>query len=211
MAGYKLDEGRDDRARQPRPRRPAREGRRADGRADADEPVDARALRRGHRGGRARSSTARGALLYYDGANLNAVCGDLAARRHGLRHRPLSTCTRRSRSRTAAAARAAGRSRCATTLEPFLPRPPVVRDGDALPARPRPAEVDRQGARLRRARSASSSARTRTCARTGPALREMSEDAVLNANYLLARLQGRLRPAVRPALHARVRALGARR
>ena len=45
----------------------------------------------------------------------------------------------------------------------------------------------------------------------GPALREMSEVAVLNANYLLARLRGRLRPAVRPPLHARVRALGARR
>ena len=43
----------------------------------------------------------------------------------------------------------------------------------------------------------------------GPGLREMSEAAVLNANYLLARLKDALRPAVRPALHARVRPLGA--
>ena len=32
---------------------------------------------------------AQGALLYYDGANLNAVVGKLAPRRHGVRHRPL--------------------------------------------------------------------------------------------------------------------------
>ena len=49
-----------------------------------------------------------------------------------------------------------------------------------------------------------------------PGLREVSETAVLNANYLLAKLRarGRLRvPAgrLRPALHARVRALRARR
>ena len=44
----------------------------------------------------------------------------------------------------------------------------------------------------------------------GPGLREMSEVAVLNANYLLARLKRGLRPAVRPPLHARVRALSAR-
>ena len=57
--GLQAREGRDGRARQPRPRRPAREGERADGRPHAHEPVDARALRRGHRGGRARSSTTR--------------------------------------------------------------------------------------------------------------------------------------------------------
>ena len=50
--------GQDRRARQHRPRRPARQGRRAHRRADAHEPVDARALRRAHRGDRARSSTA---------------------------------------------------------------------------------------------------------------------------------------------------------
>jgi Glycine cleavage system protein P (pyridoxal-binding), C-terminal domain len=37
----------------------------------------------------------------------------------------------------------------------------------------------------------------------------MSETGVLNANYVLARLKDVVRAAVRPALHARVRALGA--
>ena len=37
-------------------------------------------------------------------------------------------------------------------------------------------------------------------------LRKVAEYAVLNANYLLARLQRRLSPALRPHLHARVRA-----
>ena len=38
-------------------------------------------------------------------------------------------------------------------------------------------------------------------------LRQVSENAVLNANYLQARLRGRLPdPARRPHLHARVRA-----
>ena len=36
----------------------------------------------------------------------------------------------------------------------------------------------------------------------------MSENAVLNANYLQARLQGRLPDAARPHLHARVRGAG---
>ena len=129
-----------------------------------------------------------GALLYYDGANLNAVCGISRPGRHGLRHRPLSTCTRRSRSRTAAAGPAAGRSRCATTLEPFLPVPAVVRDGERFRLDyDRPKSIGKVrgfagpfGVFVR------SYAYIRTY---GPALREMSEVAVLNANYLLARLR----------------------
>ena len=42
----------------------------------------------------------------------------------------------------------------------------------------------------------------------GPALRDMSEVAVLNANYLLARLRDVYDLPVRPPLHARVRPLG---
>ncbi len=44
-------EGRDDRPGQPRPRRPPRQGERAHRRADADQSLDARPLRRGHRRG----------------------------------------------------------------------------------------------------------------------------------------------------------------
>ena len=50
MAGYELTNVQTDARGQHRRRGPAREGRRGDGRADAHEPVDARALRREHRG-----------------------------------------------------------------------------------------------------------------------------------------------------------------
>ena len=64
-----------------------------------------------------------------------------------------STCTRRSPSRTAAAARAPARSRCRDRIEPFLPRAAgraaASDNGPArLRARLRPAQVDRQAARL---------------------------------------------------------------
>ena len=129
-----------------------------------------------------------GSLLYYDGANLNAVCGisrpgdmgfDIV---HINLHKTFSQ-------PHGGGGPGGGPIVVRDKLEPYLPVPAVVRDGDALPARPRPAEVDRQGAGLHRARSASSSARTRTSASYGPELREMSEAAVLNANYLLARLR----------------------
>ena len=62
-----------------------------------------------------------------------------------------STCTRRSRSRTAAAARAAGRSRCARCSSRSCPcRSSIRKERRHVPARLRPAEVDRQGARLHR-------------------------------------------------------------
>ena len=129
-----------------------------------------------------------GALMYYDGANLNAVCGisrpgdmgfDIVhinlhktfSQPHGgggpgggpiaVRARSSRSCPRRrssARDDGASASTTTGRSRSARCA--------------ASPAR-----------------SASSSARTRTSARTGPQLREMSETAVLNANYLLARLK----------------------
>ena len=74
------------------------------------------------------------------------------------------------------------------TIEPYLPVPRIVRDGDAY-------RLD-SGSRSRsaacvglQARSGSSSARTRSSGPTGPGLREMSEVAVLNANYLLAQLR----------------------
>ena len=91
-----------------------------------------------------------GALLYYDGANLNAVCGISRPGRHGLRHRPhqpaqdvLPAARRRRAGRRAdrgarhpgaVPAGAGGRAR-----------------GRCLPARLRPAADDRQGARLLRA------------------------------------------------------------
>ena len=131
---------------------------------------------------------ARGALLYYDGANLNAVVGDLAPGRHGLRHRPLSTCTRRSRSRTAAAgrvgARRGARRRSSRSCRRRRSFATATSSGSTTTARGRSGACAGSPGR-----SASSSARTRSCAPTARTLREMSEAAVLNANYLLARLR----------------------
>ena len=129
-----------------------------------------------------------GALMYYDGANLNAVCGISRPGRHGLRHRPhqpaqdvLAAARRRRpgrrpdrRARRASSRSCRCRWSCAT----------ATRSGSTTTGRSRSARCARSPGR-----SASSSARTRSCARTGPALREMSEIAVLNANYLLARLK----------------------
>ena len=149
MAGYKLEQGGDDRARQPRPRRPARQGRRAHGGTDADESLDARAVRRGHRRGGGDLPCSNGALLYYDGANLNAVAGisrpgdmgfDIV---HYNLHKTFSQphggggpgggpVAVRDDAR-AVPALTAGRAR-----------------GRRLPARSRPPEVDRPGARVRR-------------------------------------------------------------
>ena len=164
--GLQAGEGRHRRARQPRPRRSPREGERAHRRADADEPVDARALRRAHRGGREDLPRRRLAPLLRRREPERRL-RDLAAGRHGLRHRPhqpaqdVLAAARRRRPRRRA------RSSCASKLEPFLPVPGGRQGRRRVPARPRPAEVDRQGARLHAGRSASSSARTPTSARTG--------------------------------------------
>ena len=110
-----------------------------------------------------------GALLYYDGANLNAVVGRSAPGRHGLRHRPLQpaqdvlAAARRRRARVAARLRCAREHRA-------LPAGAARRTRRRrVPPRLRPAEVDRPRARLHGAPPASSSARTRSCARTGRA------------------------------------------
>ena len=148
-----------------------------------------------------------GALLYYDGANLNAVCGIsrpgdmgfdivhyqpaqdvLAAAR---RRRAGRRADRGPRDARAVPARAGGRPR-----------------RRRVPARLRPAEVDRQGARLRRPVR-----RLRPLVRVHPRVRAGAARDVRGRRAereLPARAAaGRLRPAVRPALHARVRALGA--
>ena len=162
-----------------------------------------------------------GATLYYDGANLNAIMGICRPGRHGLRHRPLQPAQvvhpaarrRRSGRRAdrgvgadrAVPAAAAGRpARGSTTngAEPFYDL-----DYD------RPKSIGRlRGFQGNYGVFVRSYAYIRSLGAAG--LREVSEVAVLNANYLLARLRARGRrrvPAgrVRPALHARVRAVRA--
>ena len=128
-----------------------------------------------------------GALLYYDGANLNAVVGisrpgdmgfDIV---HYNLHKTFSQ-------PHGGGGPGGGPVAVRETIEPFLPAPVVVRDGDTFRLdHDRPQSIGRVrgfggpfGVFVR------SYAYMRAY---GPALREMSEVAVLNANYLLARLK----------------------
>jgi glycine dehydrogenase subunit 2 len=128
-----------------------------------------------------------GALLYYDGANLNAVCGisrpgdmgfDIV---HYNLHKTFSQ-------PHGGGGPGAGPLAVRGALEPFLPVPAVVRDG----ARFR-LDYDRPKS-IGKVRGFTGPfgvfVRAYAFIRSyGPGLREMSEVAVLNANYLLARLR----------------------
>src|SRR5437667_6482895 len=128
-----------------------------------------------------------GALLYYDGANLNAVCGisrpgdmgfDIV---HINLHKTFSQ-------PHGGGGPGGGPIVVRDRLEPFLPVPAVVKDGDRFRLDyDRPKSIGKVrgfagpfGVFVR------SYAYIRSY---GPRLREMSETAVLNANYLLARLK----------------------
>ena len=128
-----------------------------------------------------------GALLYYDGANLNAVCGlsrpgdmgfDIV---HFNLHKTFSQ-------PHGGGGPGGGPIAVRSRLEPFLPVPAVLRDGDRFRLDyDRPKSIGKVrgflgpfGVFVR------SYAYIRSY---GPGLREMSEAAVLNANYLLARLR----------------------
>jgi glycine dehydrogenase subunit 2 len=128
-----------------------------------------------------------GALLYYDGANLNAVCGisrpgdmgfDIV---HINLHKTFSQ-------PHGGGGPGGGPIVVRDKLEPFLPVPTIVKDGDDFRldhARPKSIGKVRGytgpfGVFVR------SYAYIRSY---GPRLRGMSEVAVLNANYLLARLK----------------------
>jgi glycine dehydrogenase subunit 2 len=129
-----------------------------------------------------------GALMYYDGANLNAVCGlsrpgdmgfDIV---HINLHKTFSQ-------PHGGGGPGGGPIAVRDLLEPFLPVPVVVRrgaDGFGLEY-DRPRTIGRvRGFQGPFGVFVRSYAYIRTF---GPMLREMSEAAVLNANYLLARLK----------------------
>ena len=142
-----------------------------------------------------------GATLYYDGANLNAIMGISRPGRHGLRHRALQPAQdvhpaprrrrpgrrpdRRVRAVRALPAAAAGGA-CAAGG-------PTSGNGGSRSTTSTTTGPSRSaGCAASRATTASSSAPTPTSARSArTGLREMSEVAVLNANYLLARLRRR--------------------
>src|SRR5947199_8987089 len=128
-----------------------------------------------------------GALMYYDGANLDAVCGisrpgDMGfAIVHINLHKTFSQ-------PHGGGGPGGGPISVTSRLEPFLPVPAIVRTGDEYRLDyDRPKSIGKVrgfygpfGVFVR------SLAFIRAY---GPQLREMSEVAVLNANYLLARLK----------------------
>jgi glycine dehydrogenase subunit 2 len=128
-----------------------------------------------------------GALMYYDGANLNAVCGisrpgdmgfDIV---HINLHKTFSQ-------PHGGGGPGGGPIAVRDVLEPYLPVPVVRRDGDRFVLDyDRPKSIGRV-----RAFTGPFGVFVRSYAfmrAWGPRLREMSEVAVLNANYLLARMR----------------------
>ncbi len=128
-----------------------------------------------------------GALLYYDGANLNAVCGisrpgdmgfDIV---HINLHKTFSQ-------PHGGGGPGGGPIVVRDKLEPFLPVPAVVRQGDEFGLDyDRPKSIGKV-----RGFTGPFGVFVRSYAfirAYGPRLREMSEIAVLNANYVLARLR----------------------
>jgi len=129
-----------------------------------------------------------GALLYYDGANLNAVCG--ISRPGDMGFDILHFNLHKTFSQPhGGGGPGAGPVAVRAVLEPFLPVPVVVRDGDRYRLESdRPKSIGRV-----RGFAGPFGVFVRAYAfirMWGPGLKEMSEIAVLNANYLLARLRG---------------------
>jgi glycine dehydrogenase subunit 2 len=128
-----------------------------------------------------------GGLCYYDGANLNAVCGISRPGDMGfdIVHINLHKTFAQPHG---GGGPGGGPIAVRRLLEPYLPAPAVVRDGDSFRLDyDRPKTIGRV-----RGFGGPFGVFVRSYAfirMYGPGLREMSEVAVLNANYLLARLR----------------------
>ncbi len=145
---------------------------------------------------------AKGALLYMDGANMNALCGktrpgDFGADvMHLNLHKTFST-------PHGGGGPGSGPVACKKILEPFLPTPVVVTKADGMLGLDynRPQSVGRV-----RAWYGNFGMFIRALAyilANGPdGLRQTTEDAVLNANYLRSQLEGTFElPYKSPSLH----------
>jgi glycine dehydrogenase subunit 2 len=129
-----------------------------------------------------------GALMYYDGANLNAVCGISRPGDMGFDVVHINLHKTFSQPHGGGGP-GGGPIAVRAILEPFLPVPVVEREQDRFRlSYDRPKSIGKV-----RAFSGPFGVFVRSYAfmrSYGPGLREMSEVAVLNANYLRARLQG---------------------
>jgi glycine dehydrogenase subunit 2 len=128
-----------------------------------------------------------GALLYYDGANLNAVCG--ISRPGDMGFDVLHFNLHKTFSQPhGGGGPGAGSVAVRDIVEPYLPAPVVVREGDSYRFdHDRPKSIGRV-----RGFGGPFGVFVRAYAfirSWGPDLREMSETAVLNANYMLALLR----------------------
>jgi glycine dehydrogenase subunit 2 len=128
-----------------------------------------------------------GALMYYDGANLNAVCG--ISRPGDMGFDIVHINLHKTFSQPHGGGGPGGGPICVReTLEPYLPVPAIVRGGEGFKRDfDRPKSIGKV-----RGFTGPFGVFVRSYAfirMWGPALREMSEVAVLNANYLLARLK----------------------
>src|SRR6476661_2080792 len=128
-----------------------------------------------------------GALMYYDGANLNAVCGISRPGDMGFDVVHINLHKTFSQPHGGGGP-GGGPIAVRDILEPYLPVPVVVRDGATYRLEyDRPKTIGKV-----RAFSGPFGVFVRSYAfirSYGPALKEMSEVAVLNANYMLARLK----------------------
>jgi glycine dehydrogenase subunit 2 len=128
-----------------------------------------------------------GALMYYDGANLNAVCGISRPGDMGFDVVHINLHKTFSQPHGGGGP-GGGPIAVRDILEPFLPVPVVVKDGAGFRLEyDRPKTIGKV-----RAFSGPFGVFVRSYAfirSYGPGLKEMSEVAVLNANYLLARLK----------------------
>jgi glycine dehydrogenase subunit 2 len=128
-----------------------------------------------------------GALMYYDGANLNAVCGISRPGDMGFDVVHINLHKTFSQPHGGGGP-GGGPIAVRESLAPYLPAPVVARDGASFRLDyDRPKSIGKV-----RAFSGPFGVFVRSYAfirSYGPELREMSEVAVLNANYLLARLK----------------------
>ena len=151
-----------------------------------------------------------GALAYMDGANLNAILGRFKPGEAGFDvmhfnvHKTFST-------PHGGGGPGAGPVGVGEKLLPYLPAPRVLRADDGAFRLERPGErptLDRPAARFVGNTGVLVRAYAYMRAHGGTGLREVSDDAVLAANYLEGAARRGLRHPVRPGLQARVRRVG---